>query len=191
MPCTYKNRYKFLHIPFSSAVLRSIYAQVIAILVVVQHMQSWFRKHDDDAATFSERMFERPRQLEKVRKAFRIPVEEDRQGQAWSPYNDQIRKTLCTQVPIPSIFSEATKSLTIVIPAYNEERRLPSTLEETFRCATCAHYTSQGWVWQPARAPLRKDQGTHMPACTHVMQDLCLEGLALWFLFWLRVLLLQ
>ncbi|CAL5226048.1 g8860 [Coccomyxa viridis] len=85
-----------MHLPLAgTAVL------VIAILVVLQHVQSWFRKHDDDASTFSERVFERPRQLEKV--------------------------------PIPSIFSEATKSLTIVIPAYNEERRLPSTLEETFR----------------------------------------------------------
>ena len=44
-------------------------------------------------------------------------------------------KSFYMQIPVPSIFSEATKSLTIVIPAYNEERRLPSTLDETFRCA--------------------------------------------------------
>lgn len=37
------------------------------------------------------------------------------------------------QIPVPSIFSEATKSLTIVIPAFNEEARLPSTLDETLR----------------------------------------------------------
>ena len=34
------------------------------------------------------------------------------------------------QVPPPSIFSEATKSLSVVIPAYNEEDRLPVTLED-------------------------------------------------------------
>lgn len=35
------------------------------------------------------------------------------------------------QVPCPSIHSEATKTLSVVIPAYNEEDRLPSTLDET------------------------------------------------------------
>jgi len=34
------------------------------------------------------------------------------------------------QVPPPSIFAEATKSLSVVIPAYNEEDRLPVTLED-------------------------------------------------------------
>ncbi|EFN51845.1 hypothetical protein CHLNCDRAFT_27604 [Chlorella variabilis] len=34
-------------------------------------------------------------------------------------------------VPCPSIFSEPTKDLTVVIPAYNEEDRLPATLQET------------------------------------------------------------
>ncbi len=33
--------------------------------------------------------------------------------------------------PAPSLFDDATKSLSIVIPAYNEEDRLPSTLQET------------------------------------------------------------
>ncbi len=37
------------------------------------------------------------------------------------------------QMLAPSVFSEATKSLTIVVPAYNEEARLPSTLDETLR----------------------------------------------------------
>jgi dolichyl-phosphate beta-glucosyltransferase len=35
------------------------------------------------------------------------------------------------KTPAPSLFDDATKSLSIVIPAYNEEDRLPSTLEET------------------------------------------------------------
>lgn len=34
-------------------------------------------------------------------------------------------------VPAPSLFDDPTKSLTIVIPAYNEADRLPGTLEET------------------------------------------------------------
>lgn len=34
------------------------------------------------------------------------------------------------QVPAPSIFSDATKSLSVVVPAYNEEDRLPQMLEE-------------------------------------------------------------
>lgn len=33
--------------------------------------------------------------------------------------------------PAPSLFDEPTKSLSIVIPAYNEEDRLPGTLQET------------------------------------------------------------
>jgi hypothetical protein len=35
------------------------------------------------------------------------------------------------QLPRPSIAADATKSLTIVVPAYNEEDRLPATLDET------------------------------------------------------------
>lgn len=35
------------------------------------------------------------------------------------------------KVPCPSIFSEPSKQLTVVIPAYNEEQRLPATLQET------------------------------------------------------------
>lgn len=34
------------------------------------------------------------------------------------------------KVPCPSIFSEPSKELTVVIPAYNEEQRLPATLQE-------------------------------------------------------------
>lgn len=50
---------------------------------------------------------------------------------------------MCMQVPTPSVFEEASKALSVIIPAYNEEFRLPSTLEETLRCVqaaqTCAH----------------------------------------------------
>lgn len=42
------------------------------------------------------------------------------------------------KIPASSIFSEATKSLTIIVPAFNEEKRLPSTLDETLRYARCA-----------------------------------------------------
>lgn len=35
-----------------------------------------------------------------------------------------------TQVPPPSIFAEPTKSLSVVIPAYNEEDRLAVALED-------------------------------------------------------------
>ena len=35
------------------------------------------------------------------------------------------------QVPAPSLHDEASKALSIIVPAYNEELRLPSTLEET------------------------------------------------------------
>lgn len=36
-----------------------------------------------------------------------------------------------TPLPCPSIWAPATKQLSIVIPAYNEEDRLPATLDET------------------------------------------------------------
>lgn len=35
------------------------------------------------------------------------------------------------QVPCPSVFAEPSKALSVVIPAYNEEGRLPATLTET------------------------------------------------------------
>ena len=42
------------------------YAQVIATLVGLEYIHSWFRKHDDEAACVSERVFERPNQPGKV-----------------------------------------------------------------------------------------------------------------------------
>eukprot|EP00882_Tetradesmus_deserticola_P021958 GHRQ01023814.1.p2 GENE.GHRQ01023814.1~~GHRQ01023814.1.p2 ORF type:complete len:122 (-),score=23.40 GHRQ01023814.1:261-626(-) len=53
----------------------------------------------------------------------------------------------------PSIWGTATKRLTIVVPAYNEEDRLPATLDETLAylqrrrnkevsCACCCYCTA-------------------------------------------------
>jgi hypothetical protein len=46
---------------------------------------------------------------------------------------------LCSslQIPCPSILSEPTKSLSIIVPAYNEEDRLPATLDETLKYVAC------------------------------------------------------
>lgn len=38
----------------------------------------------------------------------------------------------------PSLFSDATKSLSIVVPAFNEEQRIAPMLDETLGC-TAAH----------------------------------------------------
>ena len=45
------------------------------------------------------------------------------------------RSRACSQVPVPSVFDEASKALSVIVPAYNEEFRLPGTLEETLRSA--------------------------------------------------------
>lgn len=37
------------------------------------------------------------------------------------------------QVPCPSVYAEPSKALSVVIPAYNEEDRLPATLTELMR----------------------------------------------------------
>lgn len=37
------------------------------------------------------------------------------------------------KVPRPSLYAEASKALSIIVPAYNEQLRLPSTLDETLR----------------------------------------------------------
>jgi len=36
-----------------------------------------------------------------------------------------------TRIPFPSVFANPEKSLTVVVPAYNEEERLPSMMNET------------------------------------------------------------
>lgn len=41
------------------------------------------------------------------------------------------RGALAVQVPVPSLYADATKSLTIVIPAYNEAQRITVMLDET------------------------------------------------------------
>jgi dolichyl-phosphate beta-glucosyltransferase len=37
------------------------------------------------------------------------------------------------QVPLPSVFAPASKYISLIIPAMNEENRLPDTLDETLR----------------------------------------------------------
>ena len=37
------------------------------------------------------------------------------------------------QIPAPSLWDDATRSLTVVVPAYNEEERLPRALDELLR----------------------------------------------------------
>lgn len=41
-----------------------------------------------------------------------------------------VRRGLVSQVIAPSLYSEATKTLTIVVPAYNESRRISPMLDE-------------------------------------------------------------
>ena len=50
------------------------------------------------------------------------------------------------QVPAPSVFSEATKSLSIVVPAYNEEARLPATMDETLLCGPAPQAPQESFV---------------------------------------------
>ena len=42
--------------------------------------------------------------------------------------------TSAARVPAPSLWGEASKALSVIIPAYNEEVRLPRALDEAFRC---------------------------------------------------------
>lgn len=37
------------------------------------------------------------------------------------------------QIAAPSIFEDATRTLSIIVPAFNETERLPPTLEETLK----------------------------------------------------------
>jgi dolichyl-phosphate beta-glucosyltransferase len=53
------------------------------------------------------------------------------------------------RTPVPSLFDAATKSLSIVIPAYNEEDRLPSTVEETLAYLTGRQKTKgPSFTWE-------------------------------------------
>eukprot|EP00871_Galdieria_phlegrea_P001839 jgi/Galph1/2656/GphlegSOOS_G1316.1 len=52
------------------------------------------------------------------------------------------------QYPFPSIFSEPEKSLTLVVPAYNEENRLPKMLEEAIRCLELRTKRDINFTWE-------------------------------------------
>lgn len=52
------------------------------------------------------------------------------------------------QVTQPSIFSPPTKSLSVIVPAYNEEDRLGATLEEIIKWVISRGERAEGcWWW--------------------------------------------
>lgn len=50
-----------------------------------------------------------------------------------------------TQIPAPSLWDDATRSLTVVVPAYNEEERLPRALDELLRYGRKRGRWRDGW----------------------------------------------
>jgi hypothetical protein len=62
---------------------------------------------------------------------------------------------LSLQVQFPSVFEPASKYLSLVMPAYNEQDRIRSTLDETFRCSQLFEFeASQGERIRAAIKPL-------------------------------------
>jgi len=50
--------------------------------------------------------------------------------------------------PFPSLFSPAEKSLSVIVPAYNEEKRLPKMLEETIKSLEARTRRSPSFSWE-------------------------------------------
>lgn len=114
---------------------------MVLVTFLVRFLASWFARHEEEANKVSERFFESPTSLQKVCVAVLLVLLTPSNnilyyyaGMHFSHVQHISTHLRLAQIPVPSIFSEATKSLTIVIPAYNEEARLPATLDETLRC---------------------------------------------------------
>ncbi|GJD12898.1 Dolichyl-phosphate beta-glucosyltransferase [Galdieria sulphuraria] len=50
--------------------------------------------------------------------------------------------------PFPSLFSPAEKSLSVIVPAYNEEKRLPKMLEETIKSLEARTRRVASFSWE-------------------------------------------
>ena len=75
------------------------------------------------------------------------------------------------QVPAPSIFGEPTKTLSVVVPAYNEEERLAPMLEEMLAYLQKRRDRQVGARKQlPAGCEV---SGTHMANCCLVCLSVC------------------
>ena len=74
------------------------------------------------------------------------------------------------------MFEEASKALSVIVPAYNEEFRLPGTLQETIRCYClgphCCSLQKQIQVSQPldwlTRAGFYSSEETKEEPCPHM-----------------------
>ncbi|CAK9134510.1 unnamed protein product [Ilex paraguariensis] len=51
----------------------------------------------------------------------------------WVTPISSYRTGLSVQVPCPHIFDPAEKYLSLIVPAFNEEHRLPGALDETMK----------------------------------------------------------
>lgn len=65
--------------------------------------------------------------------------------QLWTVTNPvpRLPHPLRSQLPCPCIDGEASKSLSIVVPAFNEQDRLPATLDETLKWVSVGGW--DGW----------------------------------------------
>ena len=88
---------------------------------------AWFRRLNVESQfKVSDFTFDDPSSTKKVRGTpAALPLLPRRR-----PLSVRTLTTHPLQVPAPSIFSEPAKSLSVVIPAFNEEDRLPAALAE-------------------------------------------------------------
>lgn len=116
-----------------------------------------------------------------VRTCMAAAVRQALSSVCWGCTFARILSLMRGQVPQPSVFSPPSKSLTIVIPAYNEEDRLGPTLDETIQWVVTYGNRQdtpfeQGIVWtvgeglvlQP-RGQLRVSAGGAAASSVHVL----------------------